>query len=273
MSLTSIGQIIVIYGGLFLLVAGVIGNGMNILVFGTIQSYRTTPCTFYFLITSIANLIYLLIILSIRIISTILTIDLARISIVWCKSRIFLIGVCSFTSLACSCLAIIDQLFMTSQNANLRRCSCSNTKWPYRIIFIVLMLSCIQGIPSFIYYDISSITNACVVNNSAYSLYVAIYPLILTSTIPVSIMILFACLTYRNIRLTRGLTRQYADRQLTRMTLIQVIFIVVSIIPYGIDTAYNLFTSQMIKDTDRIAKESFALTVFLMSSYIYYVVR
>ena len=94
----------------------------------------------------------------------------------------------------------------------------------------------------------------------------------MTSTIPVSIMIIFAYLTYRNIRLNRGLVRQYADRQLTRMTLIQVIFVVLSIVPYGIDTAYNLFTSQMIKDTDRIAKETFALTVFIMSSYIYYVV-
>ena len=152
MSLTSTGQIIVIYGGLFLLVAGVIGNGMNILVFASIRSYRTTHCTFYFLITSIANMIYLLIILLIRIISTILTIDLSRISIVWCKSRIFVIGICSLTSLACSCLATIDQFFMTSQSVNLRRCS--NIKWSHRIVFIVLILSCIQGIPSFIYFDI-----------------------------------------------------------------------------------------------------------------------
>jgi len=115
--LTNIGQVIVIYGDLLLLVAGVIDNGMNILVFASIRSYRTTPCTFYFLITSIPNMIYLLSILLIRIIGTVLAIDLSRISIVWCKSRIFLIGICSLTSLACSCLATVDQFFMTSQSA------------------------------------------------------------------------------------------------------------------------------------------------------------
>ena len=115
--LTNIRQVIVIYGDLLLLVAGVIDNGMNILVFASIRSYRTTPCTFYFLITSIPNMIYLLSILLIRIIGTVLAIDLSRISIVWCKSRIFLIGICSLTSLACSCLATVDQFFMTSQSA------------------------------------------------------------------------------------------------------------------------------------------------------------
>ena len=55
MSLLYISQQITIYGGLLLVVAGVLGNGMNVLVFSSVRAYRKTPCAFYFLIESIHN--------------------------------------------------------------------------------------------------------------------------------------------------------------------------------------------------------------------------
>ena len=59
MSLPYIGQQITIYVGFFLLIAGVVGNGINVLVFSSVRAYRTTPCTFYFLCASIYNIIYI----------------------------------------------------------------------------------------------------------------------------------------------------------------------------------------------------------------------
>ena len=79
-------------------------------------------------------------------------------------------------------------------------------------------------------------------------------------------------LTYRNIQLTRGLVSQYADRQLTRMTSIQIVLIVICMPPYGINTAYSVITSGMIKDVDRSMKELFTLTILTLLTYLYYVV-
>jgi len=72
MSLTYIGDQITIYIGSIFLFTGLVGNGMNILIFLSVRTYRTTPCTFYFLIGSI-RVIY--------------EIDLTRNSINWCRAQ------------------------------------------------------------------------------------------------------------------------------------------------------------------------------------------
>jgi hypothetical protein len=41
-------------------------------------------------------------------------------------------------------------------------------------------------------------------------------------------MIIFRYLTYRNIHLTRLLARQFADRQIVRIILIQIILVIIS---------------------------------------------
>ncbi|CAF4326776.1 unnamed protein product [Adineta steineri] len=78
MSLLYLSQQITIYGGLILVTIGIFGNSMNILVFSTIRSYRTTPCSFYFLISSIFNIAYVTINLISRIVSTGYGIDLTH---------------------------------------------------------------------------------------------------------------------------------------------------------------------------------------------------
>ena len=172
-----------------LLIAGVIGNGINILIFLSVRTYRTTPCTFYFLVTSMVNMMYLMINLVVRIVTTGLMTDLTHTSLIWCKTRMFLVGVFSLTSFTCSCLATIDQFFVTSQNANLRRYS--NVQWAYRIVFITIIVCCLHGIPCLIYFEISPISNACIITSTIYNLYLSLYTLILTCTIPVSIMVIF----------------------------------------------------------------------------------
>jgi hypothetical protein len=82
MSLPYIGQQITIYAGLILLIAGIIGNGINIFIFSTVGNYRKTPCTFYFIVASIANIVYILFNFTTRIIGTINGIDFTTISII-----------------------------------------------------------------------------------------------------------------------------------------------------------------------------------------------
>jgi hypothetical protein len=270
MSLTYIGEQITIYGGLFILIVGVVGNGINVLVFSSVRNYRTTPCTFYFLIASIFNIAYLAINLISRIVTFGFGIDLTQTSISWCKIREFCIVTLSLITLTCSCLATIDQYFATSQSANLRRFS--NIKWAHRIVIILIIIWCLHGIPIFFFYNITPITTTCVNTNTSYAIYGRIYLLGLLCAIPVVIMVLFGYLAYRNIRLTRVLAQQQADRQLTRMILIQVLLVVIFIVPYGINGVYDLITSGVSKDTNRIIAEGFASTILSVVSYFYFAV-
>ncbi len=106
--------------------------------------------------------------------------------------------------------------------------------------------------------------NQCKNLNDNYSIYIQIYLLGLITSIPVSIMFIFGYLTYRNIHGRRILGEQQADRQLVRMTLVEIILIVICITPFGIMNTYNLVTSGMSKDQNRLMIEN-----LLVSKIIY----
>ncbi len=267
MSLLYIGQQLTIYGGFFLLVAGLFGNAVNIYIFSTDRIYRTTPSTFYFLSGSICNAIYVLIILSTRILSAGFGIDFTLTSLIWCKMRQYLISTLNLISLTCSCLSTIDQFLVTSNNVSIRRCS--KIQYAHRIIMIIIPVWCLHSIPILIYYGISPILKSCINSNEIYRGYLVTYTLVLLCTIPVIVDIVFGCLTYRNIRQTIILAGEHADRQVTKMTLIQVLLIVISVTPPGIYSAYSVITTGMVKDLDRQLKELFAATIIGLTSYFY----
>jgi hypothetical protein len=270
MSSLYIVQQVALYGGLFLIVTGVIGNGINIFIFSSVRTYRTTPCTFYFLIASIYNMACITINLISGVVSVGSGFDLTRTSTSWCKIRQFCLFTISLITVYCSCLATIDQFLVTSQSANLRRFS--NIKWAHRIVFIVSIIWFLHGIPYLLFYNISPITITCVNTNFIFVIYTPIYVIVLLSAVPIVVMVLFAYLASRNIHLTRALAEQQADRQLLRMTLIQVILVVICFVPYGIINAYLLITSGVSKDTNRLKTESLAITIFGTMTYFYYAV-
>jgi hypothetical protein len=270
MLLAYIGQQITIYAGYFLVVAGVVGNGINILVFSTVRNYRTTSCIFYILNASIWNIAFITIDLISRIVMIGYGIDLTRTSISWCKMRLFIGLSITLISLTCSCLSTIDQFFITSQCAYLRRFS--NIKWAHRIVLIITIVWWLHAIPVLVFYNISPITKMCVSTSFAYAIYYSIYSVGLFSVIPVLVMAVFGYLTYRNIRLTRVLARQQADRQLTRMILIQLALVVICLVPYGINYTYYLITSNVSKSENRLNIENFVSTVTAVVVYIYFCV-
>ena len=267
MSLPYIGQQITIYGGFFLLIAGVVGNGINVLVFSTVRAYRTTPCTFYFLCASIYNIIYLSLPLTTRIFITGFAINSIRTSTNVCKIRLFIGVGMILTSLTCSCLATIDQFFSTSQSAHLRRFS--KIKWAYPIVIIITIIWLSHGIPFLFFFNISPVTSACISTDYDYSIYYPVIQLGLYCVIPSLVMVTFGYLAYRNINQTRVLAEQRADRQLMRMTLVQIILVLISFIPFGTNNAYGLITSSVSKDTNRLMIENFSTTVTALVVYFY----
>lgn len=265
-----VAQQFTIYVGLFLVIIGLIGNSFTVLVFSTVQNYRITPSSFYFLTIAILNIFFVPMNIISRVVSGGYEIDLTRTSLAWCKIRLYLIANISLISFTCLCLASIDQFLITSRNVYVR--NLSNIKWARRIVFITIIVSCLHSVPCLIYMDISTITQTCINTNPAFVVYISVYVLTFNCFIPIIIMAVFAYLTYRNIHLTRALAEQHADHQLTRMTLMQVLVVVITLIPYGINTVYNLITTGITKDVDRSLKELLAITISSMLANIYYVV-
>ncbi|CAF1457816.1 unnamed protein product [Adineta ricciae] len=261
------GQQLTIYFGSFLIIMGVIGNGINILVFSTVRNYRQTPCTFYFLIGSIFNSIFILVNLTTRVAAGGFGIDLTRTSLIWCKIRSFSLMTVGLITFTCSCLATIDQFLITSKHASLRRLS--HITFTHRIAMIIILFWCIHGIPALLFNNISSITNSCVVTNATFAVYFAIYQIGLNCIIPISVMSIFGYLAYHNIHTTIGLAEQQADRQLLKMVLLQSVLIS-PYLPFGINYTYSLMTAGIKKDADRLYKEGFAVTIFNLTNYLFF---
>ncbi|CAF0795314.1 unnamed protein product [Adineta steineri] len=268
MSLLYISQQLIRYLGSFILIIGIVGDGINIIVFSSIRNYRTNPCTFYFLVAAIFNFLYIAICHSSRIVMNGFGYDLTRISISWCKIRWFIVYTLGLCTLTFSCLATIDQYFATSQSAYLRRLS--NIKWAHRITIIVIIIWCLHNILLLLFYSIPSGTMACTITNSIFAAYIPPFYLIFVCTLPVIIMALFGYLAYRNIQLTRALSEQQADRQLVKMTLIQVVLVAVCIGPSGINNAYGLITSGVSKGTNRLSIEDFTTSMVVLISFLYF---
>jgi hypothetical protein len=268
MSLTYIGNQLVIYGGLTCLIGGLLGNSLNVFIFSTDRNYRRNPCTFYFMAASIANIIYMSINFTGRIVGVIVGIDFTTTSVGWCKMRQYFIVAFSLITLTCSCLAAIDQFFITSRNVLLRRLS--KIESAHRIVMIIVIIWFLHAIPSPIYYNIVPPSNRCVITNSVFAVYNRVYLLGLLCFIPISVTSIFGYLTYRNIRQTRVLAEQNANRQLTRMTLFQVVFVAICLIPYSINSVYGYATEKFVKDSNQLTKENFATTVAILVTYVYY---
>jgi hypothetical protein len=256
-----------LYVGYFLLITGILGNIMNIYILSAVSSYRSTPCTFYFLIASIYDIIIILIGLISRILETGHGLDLSSSSVIWCKIRQYIITSISIIPFYCQCLATIDQFFLTSKNVRVRRWS--TIKKAYWSSIVLSSICLIHGIPFFVYYNISSKTKTCLSTNDALNLYLPIFVLGIFLVIPTTLTIIFGLLTYRNMTQSVGLTNHHADRQLTIMICMQVILIILTTIPYAIFNIYSFTTMTSVKDRDRLDREALIFTIVSLNTYIY----
>ncbi|CAF1104394.1 unnamed protein product [Adineta ricciae] len=271
MSLVYIGQQITIYYEFFLLIFGFIGNFLTILILSTTRIYRTNPSTFYMLIASIHNLFQMIPNLLLRILSVSFELDYSRTSHFWCKSRITFAAIFGFISLSCACLSTIDQYLITSRKVSFRHKS--QIKWSHRIVLIIMIIVLLHSIPSFISYDISSINHICTYTNLIFAVYVPVSSFLYLCIIPISILITFGCLTYRNLQQIRNLNDYRFDRQLTKTILMQVILIIISQTPYAIYNAYMLIGIGRNKDAKQLEIENFAFTITGLMAYEYFSVR
>ncbi|CAF1570859.1 unnamed protein product [Adineta steineri] len=238
MTLTFIGQQITIYGGFFILVAGVLGELFTIIVFLSLKTFRQNTSAFYLSIMSFVNIGQLVFGLFSRIMIYGFAIDWTAMSIAYCKARLTVFLLCSLISYTCLCLAIIDQYLVTCNR--IRWQQWSNIKTAYCLVIIFAFIWCIFIVPYPIFFQqVTSLTTGkitCTVTNQNMSIYRMYFvgPF-LGGYLPDFITVVFGILAYRNIRQiayrTVPIVRRELDTQLTTMIFIQVLINFLTNIP------------------------------------------
>mgnify|MGYP001055482361 FL=1 len=267
MSLLYISQQSYNYITYFLVPTGIIGNGINIFIFIGDPTYRRTPCTFYFLVASVSNIIFIVLNSINRILNIIHDGDFISISNIWCKTRLFTSNYFIIISLTCSCLSSLDQFLVASRNVSVRRLS--QIKRAHQLVAITIIISFLYGIPVFLFYNISPMEQNCIITNPHYAVYAAIHIIFFLCLIPITTMIVLDYLTYRNIRRTIALAKQHIDRQLVRMTFVQVILVIISFLPFGINATYTLITANIIKDDNQKMIETSILVIVTLTGTLF----
>jgi hypothetical protein len=247
LSLAFASQQVVIYVGIFLFIAGIIGGPLVLLVFLSLRTFRENSCAFYLTIMSIVNTLHLFTGILTFIMIDGFAINWPNMSIFYCKFRSFYVQLCVLTSMACMCLAVIDQFLAT----------CSHPRWHqwnnikvarYMVIGIVIV-GILHGIPFLLYNNhiLSPLTGQtyCAITNTIFQKYYSIfyYP-ILVNALPIITMMFFGIMAYRNVQQiayrTVPLVRRELDKQLTTMVLVQVLFDVLAGAPIVFLTIYNI---------------------------------
>jgi hypothetical protein len=254
----------------FILVAGIVGNLVNIIVFTGLRLFRENPCAFILTVESLINLSQLIISFIPRVWINAFANDLTQSSLLWCKLRPAMGQALSLISFYTMCLATGDQVLSTSHQYSFRRLSTFKLARQYILMNVVIWV--LHGIPTLVFFEIQS-SLGCSIYNTFYALYYSIgYFCILLGFLPMSIMSIFSVLAFRNVRkIVRSrvrLERRRLDRQLTAMVLIRVTFLVPLTLPYVIHYAYTF--SRKNRDSFQLALDQFIAAITISFAYLHY---
>jgi hypothetical protein len=275
------------YFAIAIFLFGVIGNVLNILILSR-KPLRSNPCTWLFLVSSIAYLISILAGLASRFLST-WNADLTNTNQVLCKMRSFIL----FDSLTIAfwliMLATVDRWLSSSTNANRRQRS--TLKNAQRGTILIITISTLIEIQQLFCYE-ANLTNTplqcysktvlCgIVSDVSFALITILFPLLL--------MFIFGLKIISNVRQTHarlqpmGTTidghvghntstvntvrqnqQRKTDRQLLIMLFIQVLLILVLTLPLALSKLYTTITRNISKSALRNTIENFIFNLFLL---------
>ena len=256
-----------IYWGLLMFILGIIGSIWNISIFRH-YAFRSSSCSTYMLIGSIASLIEILIGLSNRIIDQGFQLHWTAESIVWCKIQSYISQCASLSTLSCLLLSVIDRFFSTCQQIKWRHLSSVYTARQISSL-VILFWMCIS-IPTLIYKKpLQSVLNhrSCLDTSIIWSRILRYcFHICCYGIFPWLLMSVFAYFTLKNIRQKR--TRRTGalpsfistrmarlDSQLTSMLFVQIIVCTISSIPFCVQIIYSNVTERLEKSAHRQAQE------------------
>ena len=252
------------YFSIFIFIFGIVGNILNCLVLSQ-RALRTNPCSFCFLISSIASFISILSGLATRMLAG-YAVDLTN-TITWlCKLRAFILFVSRTIASWLLTLASIDRWYLSSINHQLRQKS--SLKTTYKNTFIIIICSILLYIQMFYCYEANLINSPlqCYGKNGICRIGTDLSYALITIVIPIIIMIIFGLMTisnikhsYRRVCVTMIITQRSSDIQnqqrrwkkidyhLLLMLFIQIILYSFFTLSQAIQRIYSTFTDEQLK--------------------------
>jgi hypothetical protein len=280
------------YLSLFIFLFGIIGNILNALVLSQ-RKLRLNPCIYFFLISSISNLISILFGLTPRIMSS-WNLDITDTNRYHCKFRAFIMFTSRTIAFLLIMLATIDRWILSLNNVQYRQLS--TIKNAQRGTLIVIILSILLYVHMFYCYEpnLDSTPLKCYGKTSYCRLLTDITYAYFTILLPSTGMIIFGLITISNIRHRHDciLIRNYItennflnqqkrrwkkiDRYLRRMLFLQIILLIFLTLPQTIHKLYSTLTlykqkSHIQNAIDRVLYKSDLLLPYLASGMPFYI--
>ncbi|CAF1232249.1 unnamed protein product [Adineta ricciae] len=280
------------YLAIFIFLFGTIGNIFNILVL-TQKSLRSNPCTWLFLLSSIAFLISILAGVVSRFLST-WGADLTNTNQFLCKFRIFFILSSLTAGYWLIMLATVDRWLSSSVDANRRRIS--TLKNAQRGAALIIILSLLLRVLELICYE-ANLTDAplkCYLKTALCAILADLSFALITILCPLLLMLIFGLMIISNVRQTRARLQptpvtidsratknttistgneqqsqqRRMDRHLLVMLLVQVVLLLVITLPFAISKLYTTITRDRVKSTLQNITESFIFNLFLVLLFV-----
>ncbi len=265
-----------------LYIAGNIGNILNLIVFSHSKLRSSSVCSWYFLILSIVNLIAINTGYLTRILSYMGVSDPSRTVGWYCMSRVYISTLSLTLGRHFLCSIIVDRFLVTSTSVKLRRISSFKVaKW-----YIPMSVLCWMFFYVHIWIGYSGYQNgsACKRREGAYTLFITVCSVTIDAILPIIVMITFSLLTLNNLNGLRQRRNRIMpttsnqpdrqeknkiDKQLTLISLIQVlVYILFNTMNAGY-ALYSFITSEIIRSADQAATESFVSAISTILTFIY----
>jgi hypothetical protein len=267
------------YFSIFIFIFGIFGNLLNCLVLSQ-RSLRTNPCSFLFLISSIASLISILSGLTTRMLAG-YAVDLTN-TISWlCKLRAFILFTSRNIASWLLTVASIDRWFSSSINHQYRQKS--SLKNAYKNMFIIIIFSILLYIEIFYCYESNLINTPlkCYGKDGICRITTDLSYALITLIIPIIIMIIFGLMTISNVQssyrrvcvtVTANIQKQRqrwkkTEYHLLLMLLIQILLYSFFTLPQAIQKIYSTITADQIKTALQTSIENLVFNLLLLLTY------
>lgn len=230
--LTTIQNQINFYGYTIVLIFGSIGNVFILILF---NRQRHNACSIYLVNSAMTNLLYLLAGFFFN--APYVSYNNESLGeLILCKLSIYTIGSLGQVTKTILILVCIDRYLITSHRVNLR--TLSTTKRAKYLVFFTYIFWSIAGSHQAIFLMI--IDGRCI-GDTSYTTFYTVYSILFLGFIPSSILIIFGCLTRRNLRQLRRRVRpvgqnadngyhifQRRDRDLLVLVFVEVIVYIIT---------------------------------------------
>ena len=268
---------------LFIFVAGVLGNVLNVCVF-TSRPLRKQSISWYFVVISANNLGMFLLGLSTRLLDEGFQVSLfGGASNSFCQIRTYLVYTLFSISSWLVVGATLDRFYSTNSSALKRQRFCSISMAWKSIVLLVLVCSLIHVHMLFFYRYVSQLTPlddwkvSCVASSSTYSLFFAFFILVFYSLLPPMLISIIGLFTLKNLRrsrrqITPSVARRRRVNQLLKTLFIQILMLIIFTIPHSAYWIYMGLTSLegVEKNNVRREYERFSLNIVRLLLYVNY---